>query len=556
MLPLFQTFQRNHEIALCPEEFDSAIHKATYRYNYPEMFKAFSKMKDNEIRGILRDVIKRDRFFVAYFVAGWEDGGSSGNHPFVVNQCRMLDDGPQKGNVDVWAREHGKSACITVAGTVQRVLRDPERCTAIFSYKKGAADKFLDSIRKLLAFDFLVWCFPEILYEKPETQAHVWSLQNGIRVKRKNQARKENTVEAFGLVDGMPTGGHWDDLIWDDIETDDMADSPDQMELCFKKLQMSYNLGREGGTDQIIGTYYSHCGVLVKLGEMKKIDGSPMYNIRIFPGTDDGTINGKPVFFSQEYLDSKKTRPGFSTQILCNPTPSSEIKLDYSRFIPIPRYKLPKGRIKFVIVDPAGDKDVQKGIGNDKWSLSCLSVDPCYDDLGLSNVYIEDLIYGEMSIPEAQGAAVAVYTRNGRITMLGVERVGTDSAWSHIKNALAANKRYLEIHKKGVFGGNMMLLEPAGRTKNRRIEGNLAYPLNNGKLHIVDDLPKELLDEVKAECEKFPFFHVDILGNMAYIYDILADPTISFYFAHDEDEDEDEDFYDDSGSGRSKSAGY
>ncbi len=556
MLPLFSTFTPHPEIACCPEEFDPAKHNATYRYNYPEMFKAFEKMKDADIRGVLRDVIRRDRFFLAYFVAGWEDGKSTGNKPFIVNMCRILDDGPQTGTVDVWAREHGKSSCITIAGTVQRVCNDPECTTAIFSFRKSAADKFLDSIRKIFESDFMIWCFPDIFYEKPESQSPSWSLQGGIRVKRKNQIRRENTVESFGLVEGAPIGGHFDHRIYDDIETDVMARNPEQLEQCYESLLMSRALGREGGTELIIGTYYSHCGALVRLGEKKDIRGKNMYQLRLFPATDDGLITGKPVFFSQAYLDDKKTDSGFNTQYLCNPTPSAEAKLEFSRFMRIPRKKLPKNRIKVMIVDPAGDKSVQKGIGNDKWSMGLLSIEPVYDDLGLSNVFLEDLICAEMSTGEAQDAAVMMYSRNGRIVMLGVERVGTDSAWLHIKNALAANRRYLEMHKKGTFGGNLMLLAPAGRSKNYKIETNLSWPLNNGKLHIVDDLPEEAVNELKSECNKFPFFHVDILDMMAYLYDILADPTLPFYFSHeDEEEDEDNVPYD-GDAGRSEWTGY
>lgn len=556
MLALFNTFQPHPEIACSPAEFDPSVHKATYRYNYPAMFKAFNSMKDDEIRGILRNVIQNDTFFIAYFIAGWEDGKSSGNKPFIVQRYGELDEGPDSGTVDIWAREHGKSAGRNIATTVKRICKDPECTTAIFSFRKSAADKFLDSVRKIAEMDFMIWCFPDIFYEKPETQAPVWSLQGGIRVKRQNQVRRENTVEAFGLVEGAPIGGHFDHRIYDDIETDVMARNPEQLDQCYESLLMSRALGREGGTELIIGTYYSHCGVLVKLGEKKDIHGQNMYKLRIFPATDDGTISGKPVFFSQSYLDDKKTDSGFSTQYLCNPTPSHDVKLHFDRFIKIPRKDLPKNRVKIMIVDPAGDKDVQQGIGNDKWAMGCISIRPTRDDLGLSDVYIEDLTCRAMSTSEAQDAAVTMYARNGRIIMLGVERVSTDSAWLHIKNALSARGRHLQLHKKGQFGGNLTLLSPAGRSKNYKIESNLAWPLNNGKLHIVDDLEDDVLEELESETKKFPFFHVDVLDMLAYIYDILADPALPLYFGEEEEDDEEEDEVYANFAGRSKVTGY
>jgi hypothetical protein len=525
MLPIFKSFQPHPQIACSPEEFDPAIHKATYRFNYPAVFAHIAKNPE-QAKGIFRSIVMKDRFFIAYFVAGWESGAATGNKPFIVNMCRMAEDGPRTRTVDVWGREHGKSTILTVAGTLQRIVNDPECCTAIFSYKKGAADKFLDSIRKLLESEFMVWCFPDICYAKPHTESPFWGLQTGIRVKRSNQIRKENTVEAFGLVEGMPTGGHWDHLVYDDVETDDMAQSPDQMELCFNKLMMSGNLGREGGTEQVIGTYYSHCGVLVKLGEMKQITGEPMYKIRIFPGTDDGTINGTPVFFSQEYLDLKKTKPGFNTQILCNPTPSNEIRLNFDRFVKIKKDDLPKNRAKVIIIDPAGDKDVQSGKKNDSWAMLCLSVELERDEQGNQNVYLEDAIVGEFGLSASTDAACNLYMRNGRISILGIEKVGQSTQYDQIMQGLKARGVYIAIKKKGQQYGNLMLMAPAGRDKNYRIESGLAWPLNNGKLHIVDTVDPDVAAALKGECDKFPFFHVDILDAMAYLYDILADESV------------------------------
>lgn len=524
---MIASFQPHPEIAPSKSAFVSGVHKTWYKHDYMRIFRDIQAKKLPD-RDTFAQLIKTDLFFIVYFVAGWEDGKSSGNKPFIAEQCRMLDECEGTGTVDVWSREHGKSTCITIGMTVKRIVNNPECTTAIFSYKKPAAEKFLDSIRKILELPIMKWAFPKILYDNPSTQAPSWSLQGGIRVKRQNTTRREHTVEAFGLVEGMPTGGHFDHRIYDDVETDDMAQNPDQLQLCYDKLMMSRNLGREGGTEQIIGTYYSHCGVLVKLGEKKDIHGNQMYRVRIFPGTSDGTINGAPVFFSQAYLDSKKTDHGFSTQILCNPTPQHDAKLKFESFLPVKRADLPSNRIKIVIIDPAGDKDVQSGNKNDRWAMLCLGVKPVMDDLGLSDVYLEDGIYGELGSAESQDAGCTIYMRNGRISMLGVERVGTDSAWLHIKNALAARGRYLELKKPGKFGGNLMLLSPAGRSKNKKIIDNLSWPLNNSKLHVVDDLDPDILAALKNECEKFPFFHVDLLDALAYLYDILADPEFVF----------------------------
>ncbi len=516
-------FACHTEIAPCRSRFDEAVHSTWYKHDYAAIFGDIAAGKLND-RSAFHTLIKDDLFFIVHFVMGIQKA----NHPFIVDRCRMVEDVTQTGTVDIWSREHFKSTILTVGLTVKRIVNNPECTTAIFSYKKPAAEKFLDAIRKVLESKLMVWAFPDILYDNPSSQAPSWSLQGGIRVKRQSTSRKEHTVEAFGLVEGMPTGLHADHRIYDDVETADLAQNPDQLERCYEAFEMSRNLGVDGGTEQIIGTYYSHCGVLVRLGDKKDIHGNKMYDLRIIPATVDGTIHGKPVFFSQEYLDSKKTDSTFYTQQLCNPTPVHDIKLRFEHFKAIKRKDLPNNRIKVMIIYPAGDKDVQSGNKNDRWAMLCLGVDPVMDDLGLSNVYIEDAIVGQMGSAESQDAACSIYMRNGRISMLGVERVGTDSAWLHVKNALAAKGRYLEIKKKGKYGGNLMLLSPAGRAKNTKIQDNLQWPLNNGKLHYVDDIGDDVVSELRTECDKFPFFHVDILDALAYVYDILADPEFVF----------------------------
>ena len=545
----FESFEAHPEVSLTKDGLDSAVHRTVYRANYEGLFKAIAR-GELDMRSTFRALIQQDLFFIVHFVMGIPRA----NHPFVVERCFEVESGLQTGTVDIWAREHFKSTCITIGLTVKRIVNNPECTTAIFSFKKPAAEKFLDAVRKVLESPLMVWCFPEILYEKPTTESPSWSLQNGIRVKRSTTSRKEHTVEAFGLVEGMPTGGHFDHRIYDDVETDDLARNPEQLQVCFEKFEMSRNLGSDGGTEQIIGTYYSHCGVLVKLGNKKDIHGNKMYKLRTYPATDDGTVTGKPVFFSQEYLDSKKTDSTFNSQQLCNPTPFSTIKLHYDRFRFIDPENLPKDRIKFVIVDPAGDDSVQTGADNDMWAIGCVSVQPCIDDLGMSAVFVEDVIAEKMGLSEAIDAACNLYMRNGRIAVLGVEKVANDTTYRHIQNALRAKGRFLEIKQKGKWGGNLQLLNPSGKSKNYRIESALTWPLNNGMLHLSNSLTNDVQDKIETECNKFPFFHVDILDMLAYVYDILTDPTFSFLPAEEEKEEADD--YDDYQLGRNKSTGY
>lgn len=506
--------------------FDRTLpgYKTWYKYNYSEIFQQIKDKKLND-RDTFAHLIKDDLFVIVHFVMGIEKA----NHPFVVQQCRMVEEGPMTGTVDVWAREHFKSTVITIALTVKRIVNNPECCTAIFSYKKGASDKFLDAIRKVLELPIMVWAFPQILYENPTTQSPSWSLQGGIRVKRQSTSRKEHTVEAFGLIEGMPTGVHADHRIYDDVETDDLAQNPEQMSRLFDAFEMSRNLGTDGGTEQVIGTYYSHHGLLVKLGEKKNIHGEDMYLQRLIPATDNGTITGDPVFFSQEYLDSKKMDRTFNSQQLCNPTPTTEQRLYFDRFKKIKKADLPSRRAKIIVIDTAGDAAVAIGKKNDNWAMLCLSVDlGGKDDLGLSNIYIEDGIVSKLSISAAVDAACRLYMRNSVVSVIGIEQAGQSTQYNDIRNGLMARGVYIDVKGSGTPYGNMILLSPGNKSKETRIENNISWSLNNGKLHIVEDsLDQEIITGLQNECERFPFFHVDILDALAYLFNILADKSVT-----------------------------
>ena len=113
------------------------------------------------------------------------------------------------GYLDLWFREGYKSTIITYALTIQDILNDPNITIGIFSYNRPTAKAFLRQIKREFEMNTLLKdLFPEILWSYPQSEAPKWSEDEGIVVKRKINP-KESTVEAWGLVDGQPTGRHF-----------------------------------------------------------------------------------------------------------------------------------------------------------------------------------------------------------------------------------------------------------------------------------------------------------------------------------------------------------
>jgi hypothetical protein len=490
-----------------------------YRSDYVALSKAISKGDLPEIP-VMRELVLTDLFFIVYFVLRIKEA----NHPFVVKKCREVESGPESMTLDVWARGHFKSTIITVAETIQYHLKNPENCTCIFSYKKGAAERFLDAVRKAYESDFLKTCFPDLLYDNPETQSPSWSVANGITINRENKSRPQKTVQASGLVEGMVTGDHFDRLIWDDVETDDIAEQPEQLQKCASKFDMSQNLGMTTGTTikRVIGTFYSHAGVVVYIRDKKNLDGKPLFESRIIPATIDGTITGKPVLISQQSLDEKKTEQSFNSQQLCDPTPSGSSKLDSSWLIEIEPEEIPSPLHKFMVIDPAGDDDTKaKGTKGDYWGIHVIGIEGGVDDIGMMEAYILDSYIGTLGETEAINVITTMYLRNGIIMRTGYERnLNTTPGWLvHVLNALQVRQVVLSEEMQ-----NLVRLKHGGRNKTMRIVSALQAPLLHGKIKISKGIPEVHRSNLKMELDKFPYWTQDGgVDALAYLYDLLDD---------------------------------
>jgi LAGLIDADG-like domain len=210
---------------------------------------------ESQGREAIRELIKTDRYYLLVKVLRRKDA----LHPWVYARCREVEAAPD-GYLDVWAREHFKSSIITVAGSIQEVLRDPDITIGIFSHTKPIAKAFLATIkREFEANTVLKTLFPEIFYEDPERQSPSWSLDNGIIVKRKSNPNVA-TIEAHGLVDGQPTSKHFRLLLYDDVVTDTSVYTPEQIQKTTEAWSLSDNLGSIGGRKWYVGTRYCSAG--------------------------------------------------------------------------------------------------------------------------------------------------------------------------------------------------------------------------------------------------------------------------------------------------------
>ena len=317
----------------------------TNRTHYIDLLYA-AKGQDNPISG-LRELCKSDLFFLLVYGLNRHDA----DRDWIFDRCRDVQASPD-GMLDLWSREHYKSTIITFALTIQEILKNPEITIGIFSHTRPLAKGFLRQIKQEFELNkTLCSWFPDILYEAPIRDALKWSEDDGIIVKRKTNP-KESTLEAWGVVDGQPTGKHFQLLIYDDVVTKESVTSPEMILKTTDSLALSYNLGAQGGRRRFIGTRYHFNDTYKVIMDRRTV------TTRLHPATEDGTADGEPVLLTMEQLQDKRRDMGsyvFSSQMLLNPVADSSqnFKREWLRHY---SGEPPKGCVWYLLVDAANGK--------------------------------------------------------------------------------------------------------------------------------------------------------------------------------------------------------
>lgn len=260
---------------------------------------------------LYRHLCLNDLYFLLRYVLARKDVGND----WYFARCREVEKEPN-GFIDLWAREHGKSTIITYAKTIQDILKDPEITVGLFSHTRPISKSFLRQIkRELEQNEVLKALFPDILYKNPASESPQWSEDGGITVIRKSNT-KEATVEAWGLIDGQPTGRHFRLRIYDDVVTRENVTTPEQIKKTTEAFELSDNLGVIGGSIRIIGTRYHLNDTYASI--LKRKIATP----RIYPATHNGRVDGQPVLFTNAEWERRKrtqSRRILAAQLLQNP---------------------------------------------------------------------------------------------------------------------------------------------------------------------------------------------------------------------------------------------
>lgn len=430
------------------------------------------------------------------------------DNQFWFDRCREVEANPD-GYVDLWSREHGKSSIITFGLTLQDILKNPEITIGIFSHTRPIAKAFLRTLmREIENNRALHGAFPDIFCGTDIRAYAKFSEDDGVVVKRSSNPN-ESTIEAWGLVDGMPVSKHFQVLLYDDIVVPASVSTPEMIDKVRTALQLSYNLGTTGGAKRAAGTRYHFNDAY------RTMIDSGTFKIRQYPGKEGGTEDGESILWSAEMHEEKRRAMGphvYAAQILLDP--KADALLNFQR--EWMRYYdtiTTKRMNTYMLVDPASAK-------NKKSDYTVIWV------IGLNtdgNYYVIDVVRDRLSLKE-RAERLFILHQKWKPQQTRYEQYGMQADIEHIQSRMEAENYRFDITP---VGGNIKKQERVGRLIPMFEQGKFWFPKNL----FITDYQKTIVDMVRVFVEEelvaFPVgLHEDMLDSLSRI----AEPDLPLHW--------------------------
>jgi len=459
---------------------------------------------------LIRDICKRDLFYLCHEVLGYTDL----EEPLHNDMCDFMSKSQDKNSLILIPRGHFKSTIATVARVVQWIIRDQDIRIGLFSGDMKNARKFATEIRNQLGGnDKLKALFPDVLFENPKRESPQWTADEFIvRRTKKGIKQKEGTVKIFGLLQSIPTGDHYDRLIGDDIVDQMIVQSEDQMEKIADQLQYLIPLQQTPDDPiHLVGTRYHIRDAYAKLIE------DPEWRIYLRRDIEDDNVifGGR---FTKAMLNRTRLKIGnykYNCQYKLDPQDPSDKKflvswLNYAKPF-IPHQHANPYHSFILIVDPANKQKK----GSDFTAMLLLAVDHNW------NIHLVDGVHDKIN-PKQRIDAVFRLVKKWFIRKVVYETIAfqdTDRFW--IEREMPKRAVFFDIievsHRKQNKFDYIMSSQPVyqqGRffLPNKPIEYKRLWANPDDGLSEVVDIVKLFV----AQYDLYPnVVHDDLMDSMA-----------------------------------------
>ena len=396
---------------------------------------------------------------------------------------------------------------------------NPEITIAIFSQTRPLAKDFLCKIKlEYETNELLKEVYSDSCWQNPVVQSPKWAENEGLCLRRRG-IRVEQTIEAWGLVDGQPTGRHFDGEVFDDILTIDSSRSALQILKVTDALEQAHNTSSRGGWRRYVGTLYNEADAYSWLGKQG------IAKVRRYPVIwETGPLKGEPCFFSWEETYSRMRANGshnWAFQYLLDARADSS--QDQWQVSWIQRYtkKIESGVNVYILVDPANEK-------SHKADYTVMIA------IGLAadrNYYLLDMIRDKLSLKQRAEALIAMHQKFNMMKLrpkaVGYERFGKDSDIQYIEERMSDIPYHFSITPLG--GTHMSKADRIGMLRPLFEDKRIYLPYS---IHRKDweGNERELIDDFIQQEYQLP---VGAAGTHDDVRDCLArvlDPKLGAVF--------------------------
>lgn len=486
-----------------------------WKYDYPALLAHLEKLKKaspKQYYKAVQEAGEDDLWFFMFYVLGMPIF-----HPYLVSLAYEIQEHVSDPYLYLAAaRGSWKSTFLTIGLSIWEVAKDPDITSVILSYERQMAIKQLLGIKNQCERSPLLHqCWPDIFYSPQEHRSKLtdrWNLYAGMFVKRQLKS-SDPTFAAYGFIEGIPTGTHFNRLKIDDPVTLDNSATIESIE----KVQAGFKM-LNGIRDRERRCRFDVATTRYDVNDLSKtiLEDKRYYHI-VRPAEVDingiAQFDGIPVFRSREDLDDERMSYGdayYAAQMLQNPTLGGDCNLNTDW---IKHYtELPESINYYLFVDPAGSK-------NKRADFSVFVV------LGVSSdkqYFLIDMVRDKLDVYERFNVLCDLHKRY-RPEAVFYEVQGLNSDLEVFEREMHVSKYYMHLEK---FSSN------TANSKHRRIMALVAmfrkseFLLPEAVIYDGRDLIQEF---IKEEYKKYPNnrYHDDMLDCMSFITQcpvIIPDP--------------------------------
>lgn len=239
------------------------------------------------VRQALAELGRRNLYFFTKGILRYRDLTESCHGPV----CRFVTDDPSQFKLILMPRDHLKTTVVTISGTLQRIVRDPNERCLIANESATNAERMLRAIRMHVESNNLFRAlYPEILPNDTDT----WNNQE--LTFRRSWVGPEPSIDTIGMT-GAFTSRHYTYITVDDPISESALKSPAVMKDAIDRFSRFLSLLVNPSRDPIIlvGTRWSnddlyawameHYGSYLKVFKRSAVDesGRPIWPERFTP---------------------------------------------------------------------------------------------------------------------------------------------------------------------------------------------------------------------------------------------------------------------------------